>query len=477
MTTAPAEGNRQPSRKDDYFAAVVGSAAQSLLARLGTCESLLTRAETERNAPPVGGVDDHAAKRLSQERRKELDGEIDRFFQITQATLERLLIEERLTIPDTPPNLEHHPLAPEQLAALPRMVAERDLRERMSELVKRVEDDPLAELYVSTRLVARAQEPAIEVLGAALLPMVVSSFEQYLGGLIRAGLTRHPLALGEIPDAPFHLVQRLAGRNDVERYLIDQKVAAFLRDSPLVWQQRIKKWTKIDVADLGAGWDEVREAIQRRHALTHNGGMVDEGYLAQVPSWVKSGLSVGDRLACTPGYMRQVIQCFRLLGIILALRWATHFANPAPLSVFPGLVQEIYELELRGLWRPAYQLADAAIGASKSGEELDGLLLVNWWLCKQRLGLHDVQMQSDITAWTPTEADLVAARAALLGNHAELSELLRTMTKGRNPNIVQQRLRGMPIFERALEQSAEVRLALSGQRSAPSSRKRRGRRR
>jgi hypothetical protein len=453
--------------KDRYFAIVIGTSVQSLAAQMSLYQSLLIQVETSPPATSRGELELQAIRNLSREKRREIDDVVAKFFQDAPELIENKLIK---LFPDALADKEkilaqlndRHPVPSEVTASLPRFIAERELDELFRERFKEFESHWAEATYARACVVAKSQPSAAEVLGAALLPSIISAFEQFLGALIRTTLPRHPLGLGPLSDAPASVIQRFPEKLDIERYLFDQKVDAFLKGTPTDWRQQLLRWSKIDIGELGIPWDNVSEAIQRRHVLIHNGGRADAAYLQRAPGWAKVQLKVGDQLTCTPGYMRDIIRDFRVLGIIFGLHWAKHFAKATPESVFPSLVTEVYELELQGSWKAAYQIADAA--KASAGEEFDFYLLVNWWLCRQRLGLEDFQMRQEIEHWKPPKSDikLQAARYALLGDYDSVIKSLREYSGGAMSLADKRQLLKEPIFSESVTQSDLVKGFLTG---------------
>ncbi len=463
MTEIDTSVDNQSGRDAAMFAALVGSLVQLFIRRLDACASLMKQATNYRESPGKAGVENLAARSLGAEKRRRLDALIDDFAdRVPQAaadTLERLLagMDQGRRVQ---PGVAHYPVTGEPPGAVGRILAERELKSLMVTQFSDFDGDTAVQVYLRTKMMAKTQESRIEVLGAGLLPIIVSAFERLLGGLTRSGLLRHPLGLGGLGSAPFQVIEALVDTDDVRQYLIDRKVDALLRAGPIEWRDRIRSWTRIDIGSLGIEWRDIVESIERRRAVMHNGGIVDENYLTRQLPGDRTSVVVGDRLVCDAAYINARLEAFRVLGVILGLRWAQHFGVTSAEAVLPFLVDDIYVLEHQGRWQAAFQLTDAAISMRSAGD--DDVLQVNWWLCRQVLDRDDEKMKAEIEAWQPSSERLLAARAALRHDMTELDRILQRILSQSRSSLTRQELVEMPIFAEGMEKSSTLRQLLTG---------------
>lgn len=447
----------------DYVSARIGAATRIFLEHLSSCEQLVTNvgrnAKNFRRSP----AEADAAKRLSRESRNEIealaDEVLERFPSVIDNVIESLIpsgvrLDEDL-------EKSHHPLSAEEEAAFFQFLREHGINEELDKAFSKYREDHTALLHINATLVEKTARPPQELLAEALLPTLVSAFERFLGALVRTGLWLHPKGLGSLPDVPYERLRELSSISDVERYAIDQKVDAFLKDSPSSWATSITRWSRIDLASLGADWSVVAEAIQRRHVVIHNGGRVDADYLRNVPSELADGVRIGQQLRCSSEYTDRVIENFRVLAMVLALRWAHHFGKLQPLEVLPDLVDNIYDLEREGRWSAAFQIANTSIGLHGNDRPLDELLQINWWLCKKKLGLASAEMIGEIHQWRPSTPDFEAARFALLDEDESLARSVREYLAS-SPAAERRRFGSMVIWDDAKARSEQARAAFSG---------------
>jgi hypothetical protein len=454
---------QSPGGHDDasVYAAFVGGALTSLIMRLDTLDKIINEvgADTEDEPDPI---EKYAKGLLSQERRKEIDAQIGELARqvpkLASATAEDLMLE--LGLPALSSTEESFPPTRDEAFAAGMFIA-RHIVDPLKEILDQYFEDPASIAYFQSRMKARYREPKSEVLGAAILPLVVAAFEQYIASLFRCGLMKYPNAMGELPQAPFELVQKY-NQSDIKRYLIDQRIRAVMYQGPEDWDRRIAKWTGIKVDESGIGWERLLEAIQRRHTLIHNGGVVDEDYLRKVPVWARANKSIGTPLSCTTGYMQETLRQIRVFSLILGLRWARHFGKAEAFAVVPNLTVEIYKIEKQGDWSTALRLADAGMELQSVKDQSYDMLRVNWWLCHQKLQLDDAAMSFAISSWEPETDRLRIARAALLKDDNELVLRLQELLSKPRSQFERRDLADMPIMQDSIARSQAVRRLLGG---------------
>lgn len=449
----------------DVLSARIGAAVRLFLLHLDTCSNLLTHVGRTQDRMRKSPVEAAAAKRLPPDQRNEIDELVRRVIEEVPSMVEEVV--ESLMPDDVSKEFaveegSHHPLSDEENAALLNFLGTRGLYREIDKRFSRFQGDPIAITYIKSQVMEKARKSPSEVLAESLLPGVVSAFEQFLSALLRTGLAKHPYGLGELPDLPHREWSRLATKDDAERYLIDQKVHTVLAGGPNDWARDIKKWTKIELVDLGADWSAVRESIQRRHAIVHNGGKVDAEYLAKVDPELRRDAKLGAPLRCSAEYMSRMLENYRVLGLVLALRWAHHFGKLQPLEVLPDLVNEIYQLERADRWRAAYLISDTSVGLQGNDAPLDDYLQVNWWLCRKQLGMGSAEMTGDIYNWSPGDSEMKAARYALLEDDASLAASVREILGKSMSTLDRRQFKDQVIWDAAKGRSPEVRAAFAG---------------
>jgi hypothetical protein len=368
--------------------------------------------------------------------------------------IQEALVSAQIQLPDT---TRTHPLRPEEQIA-----AVAWLQSKAPSTVGHFEqragpfrDSPLLLNYFMVYLLWRSHEPMDEMLGAALLPRLVSAFEQFLAGLIRTGLTLYPEGLGEFKPVPPEIANRYASIEDIKRYMIDEKVADSLEGGPYDWAKRIKKWPGLDLQDYGRSWLRICEAVQRRHVVIHNDGQVDADYLKHLPL-LGDVPSIGSRLKCSSHYMSETLISFRYVAIGLTVQWGWKLAKVPPMTTHPSLVHEIVEsFEKRQLWQEAQRLADIALSMTFDDPEQYDILRVNRWLSIQEQG-HGAETIPEIEDWRPEQPRMKLAKAALLRNYPQCIESMKVMLTGPGRNQWQRFMRQWPLIRRAMREDEKI---------------------
>jgi hypothetical protein len=305
----------------------------------------------------------------------------------------------------------------------------------------------------------------------------VSAFEQFLAGLITSGLTIYPEGLGTFKPVPPEIASHYASIEDIKRYMIDEKVKESLQGSPEDWASRIKRWPGLDLKEYGRSWLRIREAIQRRHVIIHNDGLVDANYLDHWPN-LGDPPKRGSRLRCSSHYMSELLISFRYIAIRLPVQWGWKLAKVPPMKTHPFFVGEIVEFfEKRQLWHEAQRLADITLNMSFDNPHDYDLLRVNRWLSIQEQG-HGAETIPEIQAWNPELPRMKLARAALLRNYPQCTDSLKEMLSGPSRNQMQRYIRDWPLMKRAMREDEKIGRLLGDpggrrRRSSKSSKRRR----
>ena len=111
-------------------------------------------------------------------------------------------------------------------------------------------DDPVSAEYLLAKIRLGTEETREAIEGTALLPLIVSRAEEFLGAIVRAGLSLYPQALGEPPSIPYDILtkyQRNISSSDIARWQRDRQVTQFLKSSPDEWSKPLERWAKINI--------------------------------------------------------------------------------------------------------------------------------------------------------------------------------------------------------------------------------------
>jgi hypothetical protein len=461
-SSAPSSSSLTAPSKTEIVEFLTGSSLRGFLDELDLVGELL-KANTTRPGKGASESSENLKRlgeSLSFRDRKLAEQAADRFLdefgiaaEDVLAQLKEELAAANIDIPDLSDS-KAYPLAPEQEEGYVKLFVTRSeqLRRSFGEHLGQLVDNPFKLLYALEYLRRQGREPIDMVLGASMLPRLISAFEQFLGGLLRTTLTLHPKALGPYGDVPFELTSRYTDVSDIQRYMVDRKVDTFLKDSPDDWAKYIQKSRGIDLQS--PAWDRIREAIQRRHVLIHNGGRADEVYISRLPKNLGT-VAEGAKLRCDENYMTEVLVSLRYVAFQLGLQWAWKLAKVPPLRTYPLFVGDIVDSFEKGLWREAQELAEIGLSMDMDNERDLAILKLNRWLCVQQQG-HVGDTIAEIQDWKPETKTREVAKAALLRDYDECVKLLKELLNG--PRVTQMRrwLKDQPLMERAATEEPKI---------------------
>ncbi len=437
----------------------VEACLEKFIVHLDVSRGLLTQVSRVSTDPPDSVR--QASKSLSGQVRRDLDQRVDSALEMIPELLERAQDGMLAQLPAGKVDMSavHHPVSTDEVGAVAGYLARTAaLDERMAEVFGDHLRDPLAAAYIQARTqeVSRRDLPG-RLLGTALLPIVISEFEEFLKALLRVGLRLHPNALGALPDIPRELLSKYGDLADLQRWQLDKKANDTLSGTPEDWRKAIQKWMKLDFADQGASWAAIVEAIQRRHAIVHNGGRADEKYVKVVGP---GKVTEGQILACDAGYLRAVFLEFEALALSLSVRWVTKLRH-SDRELYPPMVRRVVEhFEAAGQWEKALHILDACLEQSLSDDERE-VYQINKWFCLQELGQQDEAMLGSIYGYTPSLAQMKMARAALLRDEPAALQVMREVNAQAKPALLKRQMREDPLFQRFIRENPRIKKALS----------------
>lgn len=443
--------------------AAVASSLGNFLVNLDVARDLLSQVKRVTAEPPTYVRD--AAKPLQGALRRELDQlaakAVESMPGLIDEAVEQILgdaAETQQELAET----EHYPLTSDEIAAL-QVLLYRTSRaeERFEELFGDHKDNVEALLYLQAKMQEFSRKKLPErLLGDALLPTLVSHFEEFLKALLRVGIRKFPQALGPMPDIPQELLTKYGHMQDLQRWQVDRKVTELFKGTPEDWRKGLLKWPKVDLAEQGGSWDVIVEAIQRRHTLVHNGGRADQKYLDVVGS--NAGVVEGQLLLCDTEYLTSIFTEFETFALTFTVRMAAKFGVTPEQGIYPPMLDRIVDgLERGGQWAHALAVLEACLEPDGLDEATQESFRVNRWFCLQELGLDNAEMLGSVYAWHPSSSYLQMARAALLRDEPHALLTLRQINSGGKPALEKRRLREAPLIQRFMRENAKVLKALS----------------
>jgi hypothetical protein len=453
----------------------VVAALELMLTTIDWCRHMIQNAKPEKAFSSTdASIRENA---LSVRDRRALDTELDIFWddfmRRSQEELGQLSLAKELGITkkNEARGNDMYPWAPETSSTIHGVLLGNIQETVMREHFSKYSTDPFKFEYLLANIRLGPAFVRESVLGSAILPLAVSKMEEFLEALLRTALALHPQMLGELPSIPDEVFSRYRSRissSDIRRWQIDQKINSLIAGSPGEWRTTVLKRTGIDIAAIGPDWERIEEIVQRRHAIIHNDGMVDENYLAKIAVRLKAGLQLGNRLICSSGYLLPALIELETWALCLASYWAKHFLK-AGARYHPLIIGRIVDLESLGRWTHAIAILDALLRDPLPDSLLEGAARVNRWFCLQEIGKGDESLEREIRQWKPedqTESGIFEdelARAALLRNYGELAKLIRRGLGSPTLRFQKKYMRGMPLMQRAMRESTDITALLLGQ--------------
>jgi hypothetical protein len=206
---------------------------------------------------------------------------------------------------------------------------------------------------------AHAGPDRVSILRNSLLLQAVAGFEVLVASVATRFFVTQPKAL-ESKEKEFSLaeLEEFADIDDAIDALIARRVTALMRGDVDEWAKWLLARTKVDIRELALDWSVLVEALQRRHIVIHNGGLVSRQYLTKVPKHLAEGVSVGERVRVDDDYLHQAFDALDVVGssLICALlcKWSPSDADLAGSL----LLRRTYGLLLRKRWQVVAKLAD-----------------------------------------------------------------------------------------------------------------------
>lgn len=162
---------------------------------------------------------------------------------------------------------------------------------------------------------------AFRILHETALQQLVNSWECILGDILAWHLENNPDSAPKDKTLTYAEILQLNSLSDAQRKVIDKEVEEFLKNKDTDQQLHyLKEELKADLSSHFCKLPELKEAILRRHALVHAGGIVTGEYIRRVNKIKKLDIelpSEGKILPLKASYVRNAWHNFYSSGVIL----------------------------------------------------------------------------------------------------------------------------------------------------------------
>lgn len=187
------------------------------------------------------------------------------------------------------------------------------------------------------------------ILHGSILVSAVGAFELLVGSLVRYFYSRHPGALSAGEEGKEFSLADLEGMSSIEEarsLAIERRVERVLFDSLSGWSKWMKKSLDFSFEDLAIDWTQLREAIERRHVVVHNGGRASRIYLERLGD-AAAGVDLGDPLLIDEQYLLDTLRQLRVVTVLavnvaiikLDTEWADYAVNRVTDATYDFLVK------------------------------------------------------------------------------------------------------------------------------------------
>ncbi len=306
--------------------------------------------------------------------------------------------------------------------------------------------------------------PHSDVLAKSLLIFGFSTFDAFLGGLLRALFRVNPQLIYKLEEKSVTVADLLRAKTTeaVIDGLIESDISSLLRKSYDEVFSKLATRHGIDTLKKFDEWPSFIECSQRRNLITHCDGNVNDEYLAKckaAEAEIPAEVTPGSRLDVSPEYLEKSLDLLYAVGVMLAhTLWRTASEAGIPASD-RELTNELYELLKQEKWQLARTLGKFAMNLPKKRNDLIAKILrLNYAQSLKWAGDHlRAKKILDETDWSSSIRDLRLGVAVLREQYTEAAQLMRQI--GKSGELVDQTSYSeWPIF-RVFRSTSEFRLA------------------
>ncbi len=322
-----------------------------------------------------------------------------------------------------------HPVAVEQAIAAVIVGMGRDMfdRDEATLAVAVGSNGDAARYAMEYALWTRGEAPST-VVGRTLLPAVVASFGELLGGLVRLWLTVDDKAIDK-KQIPVGLLRKYPPQ-DILRRVVDETTDEVIGQGLTKWNKQLAEKPGVRLDSLTEAWPQLVEAFARRNAIVHAGGVADSVYIGRLPEGADEP-QLGTPLVCDKRYTEGVLAAVEDFAAALTVAWLARLVPESDQAAAVAEGEVVRALKEKR-WRDAKTMAVAALGPL--GEDHGHhQLRVNLWMARRELGEDWPKLQQEILGWEPPDddPDYAVAKAALLRDEQRtLGELRRLQAIG-----------------------------------------------
>lgn len=438
-----------------------------LLSKLDKARRLIEIAEKERESSRSSLLQP-LSRGLQVPERLSIESAVKKFHSDRLNRVIELINEDHTRDPEiqeSDPSANHYPISEEQAHIVISRYIDKVDTSIWTELTHLYEEKDTHLNYAAAFYLTLSQPALEQVLAESLLPTVLQAFEEFLGSLVRtAAFFGGAESLGDLPPVPSHVILSY-GRNvataDLERWMIDRRVEAFVESGYSGWREDIRRWSKFDIENAGANWPVIIEGIARARLLKRNSsGLMDAAYQSDVGGSRNPSDSPSLRsLTTTPEYFGLLADEIETGALTVGLRWGQHFF-PNPDAEISLVIDRMVKLESRRRWTQVLTIAETLLDTFVHSDHTSfGITKVNQWYCSQEIGADDDKMHRAIAQFTPKDVAESIGIAAITRDWPELADGIKRYEVKYGKDSLKN-LAAMPLVRRAVREYNPLRSML-----------------
>lgn len=306
--------------------------------------------------------------------------------------------------------------------------------------------------YFSTFLRVKSRPQRAPTLYASLLTRAVGDLEVLIGSLVNAFYMARPEALYESgAQYQWQDIARFNTLDEFKLHCIEKQVENLVRGSYEDWISWFKKRLSLESSGqhVGAVISAVREPIQRRHIIVHNGGRVSHQYLTNTVG-MRPDMHVDSLVTVDEKYIRSALDAIACVALLLIDVVARRLRlNDSKNELLADVLMQNWSFEL--LLDGRYSVvADAyrAISPKFDGSGIWYISKVNSWIAWKKLsGVQSILAEVDEWDTSALEPRFKLAKLALRGEDEEAWNMaLRLVESG---DLNEEALTSWPLLDEA----------------------------
>ncbi len=192
----------------------------------------------------------------------------------------------------------------------------------------------------------------------SLLVTMVGAFEVQVSDALRSAMTAKPEVMnaGKM-EFTFDRLRVLGSFDAILSETVERTVDSLMREGRRSWSNWLRD-RNVHAGSEVLRWPDLREVIERRHAIVHNSGRVTSTYISALDDEQRESLRVGEVLEVDQSYMDDAFQVLLAAGTILVCDLWKKFAEDSDAAVSHHLEFLLERMARERLWTVVAQLAE-----------------------------------------------------------------------------------------------------------------------